>query len=292
MKKRPNSRATHRCMKGCIIGCSNVCTDENGELIVSGMEYETLALVGSNCMIGDFDAVARINRACNDIGVDTMDIGGAIAVAMEAGLLAWGDGEAALGLVKEIATGTDRGRMIGNGCRFTGEKLEARRVPTVKGQCLSGFDPRILKGVGVTFATSPMGADHTSGIVLPGPHVPDYNPVAPTGQGPRSQFMQTYMAAIDTLGLCMMAAMPLIETPGLHLHLIEAVAAAAGADLDENYLKNLGESVIRTERRFNDAAGFTAADDRLPRFFCEEPIVPGGPVFDVPAEEIDRVNRL
>ncbi len=292
MKTRPNSQATHRCMDGCIIGCSNVCTDQNGELIVSGIEYETLALVGSNCMIGDFDTVARINRVCNDVGVDTMDVGGAIAVAMENGLLKWGDGEAALELVKEIGARTERGRMIGNGCHFTGEKMAAKRVPTVKGQCLSGYDPRILKGTGVTFATSPQGADHTTGIVLPGPHFPDYNPMACTGQGPRSQLMQNYMAAIDTLGMCMMAGLALVETPGLHVHLVNALSALYGRDLDDNYPWVLGESVLRTERRFNDAAGFTANDDRLPRFFSEEPIMQGGPVFDVPAEEMDRVNRF
>jgi len=200
LKGRPNAQTTHRCMDGCIVSCSNVYTDEKGELIVSGIEYETLALIGSNCLIGDIDCVARINRACNDAGVDTMDIGGALAVAMEAGLLPWGDGEAALKLVKEISLGTENGRMIGSGVKVTGEKLGVKRIPHVKGQCLSGYDPRILKGLGVTFATSPQGADHTAGIVLPGPHDPTYNPVSPTGQAPKSQFMQRWMAAGDTLG--------------------------------------------------------------------------------------------
>jgi len=125
-------------MDGCIINCSNIYTDENGEIIVSGLEYETIGLTGSNCMIDDLDIIAHINRVCNDVGVDTMDIGGAIAVAMEAGLLAWGDGKAALNLVKEIGKATDRGVMIGNGCRFTGEKLEVKRIPHVKGHPLKG----------------------------------------------------------------------------------------------------------------------------------------------------------
>jgi len=89
-------------MDGCIVSCSNVYTDGKGEVIVSGLEYETIGLMGSNCMIGDLDSIARMNRVCNDVGVDTMDIGGAIAVAMEAGLLAWGDGKTALSLVKKI----------------------------------------------------------------------------------------------------------------------------------------------------------------------------------------------
>jgi aldehyde:ferredoxin oxidoreductase len=211
MKKRPNAQPSHRCMDGCIVSCSNVYTDEKGEVIVSGLEYETIGLMGSNCMIDDIDSIARMNRACNDVGVDTMDIGGAIAVAMEAGLLAWGDGKTALSLVNEIGKATDRGLMIGNGCKFAGEKLGVKRIPHVKGQCLSAYDPRGLKGLGVTYATSPMGGDHTAGIVLPNPGNPSYNPGSPTGQAAPSQFMQTCMAAMDSLGLCMMAGIPLLD---------------------------------------------------------------------------------
>jgi aldehyde:ferredoxin oxidoreductase len=291
MKNRPNAQPSHRCMEGCIVSCSNVYTDEKGEVIVSGFEYETIGLMGSNCMIDDLDTLAHMNRVCNDVGVDTMDVGGAIAVAMEAGLLAWGDGKAALSLVREIGKATDRGLMIGNGCRFTGEKLGVKRIPHVKGQCLSAYDPRGLKGVGVTYSTSPMGADHTSGLVLPNPGNPSYNPGSPTGQGEPSQYLQTCMAAMDSLGLCMMAGMPLLD-PVPQSTLISCVSAFTGESLDENYLVNLGSSVLKAERKFNDAAGFTEKDDRLPRFFVEEKLPPSGNVFDVPEKEIDSVNRF
>jgi aldehyde:ferredoxin oxidoreductase len=291
MKKRPNAQPSHRCMDGCVVSCSNVFTDEKGEVIVSGLEYETIGLMGSNCMIDDLDSIAHMNRVCNDVGADTMDIGGAIAVAMEAGLLAWGDGKAALSLVKEIGQATDRGLMIGNGCKFTGEKLGVKRIPHVKGQCLSAYDPRGLKGLGVTYATSPMGGDHTAGIVLPNPGNPSYNPGSATGQAAPSQFMQTFMAAADSLGLCMMAGMPLLD-PVPQSSLISCISALTGESLDENYLVNLGTSVLKAERKFNDAAGFTEKDDRLPRFFVEEKLPPSGNVFDVPEKEIDSVNRF
>jgi aldehyde:ferredoxin oxidoreductase len=237
--------------------------------------------------------IARINRACNDAGVDTMDIGSALSVAMEAGLLPWGDGEAALKLVGEISKGTENGRMIGSGVRFTGEKLGVKRIPHVKGQGLSGYDPRILKGTGVTFATSPQGADHTAGIVLPGPHDPNYVPVAPTGQAPKSQFMQQWMAAIDTLGLCMMIGMPMMESGrgNLDLNLVRCIEAFSGEDLADTYVTDLGQSVLELERKFNNAAGFTAKDDRLQKFFTEEKFGPGAFVFDVPEEELDSVHK-
>lgn len=292
MAKRPNSQATHRCMAGCIIGCSNVFTDEAGEEVVSGLEYETLALCGSNCGISDLDDVARINRLCNDLGLDTMEVGAAVAVAMEAGLLPWGDGKAAYRLIEEAGNGRKSKAMIADGCLTTGLQLGVKRIPQVKGQSLAGYDPRLLKGTGVTYATCPMGADHTAGNALPSPANPGYNPSAPTGQGPVSGFLQGYFAAIDSLGLCLFASVPLLDMPDLHKYLIACATAVTGQPEDENYLINLGMSVLKAEKKFNDAAGFTSKDDRLPDFFAKEPLTPSGLVFDVPEAEIDGVFRF
>jgi aldehyde:ferredoxin oxidoreductase len=288
--KRPNGKTTHRCMNGCIIQCSDVLTDEKGELIVASIEFETLALVGSNCMIDDLETIARINRACNDAGVDTMDVGAAIAVAMESGLLPWGDGRAALNLAEEIGRGTERGIMIGNGCKFTGDRLGSSRIPHVKGQSLAAYDPRGLKGTGVTYATSPMGADHTAGVVVPDPNLPTYNHLSATGQAPMSKGAQIYMAAVDTLGLCTFAFVPMVA-PDLQRHLIACVSEVLGKPLGDDYLLQLGMSVLAMERAFNEAAGFDRDDDRLPAFFCEEVLPPLGTVFDVSAQELDSVHE-
>jgi len=292
MGQRPNAKPVHRCMTGCIISCSNVYTDEVGKVIVSGLEYETLGLMGSNCMISNLDDIARMNRLCNDLGLDTMDVGAALAVAMEAGILTWGDGKAAYNLIEEAGKGTERGTMIGNGCLFTGKKLGISRIPQVKGQSLAAYDPRLLKGTGVTYSTSPMGADHTCGNALPSPANPDYNPAASTGQAAISGFLQWYFAAIDSLGLCLFASLPLLDIPELQKHLIVCATAATGERFDENYLMNLGISVIKTEKAFNEAAGFTSKDDRLPEFFVKEPLAPSGLIFDVSEEEIDSTLRF
>ena len=292
MAKRPNSKAVHRCMKGCIVSCSNVYTDDQGNEIVSGFEYETLGLVGSNCLISDLDDVARINRLCNDLGLDTMDVGAAVAVAMEAGLLPWGDGKAAYALIEEVGRGTEKGKMIGSGCLVTGQKLGVKRIPQVKGQSLAGYDPRVLKGTGVTYATSPMGADHTCGNAIPSPANPDYNPAASTGQARVSGFLQCYHAAIDSLGMCLFPSLPLLDIPELQKLLIACASAVTGAPFDENYLMNLGISVLNTEKKFNQAAGFTIKDDRLPEFFVREQLPPSGLIFDVSEEEIDTTLRF
>ncbi len=290
MANRPNSQMTHRCTSGCVIGCSQVFTDKKGKPIVSGLEFETLALMGSNCMIDDLDTIAEMNSICNDLGVDTMEIGGAVAVAMEAGVLKWGDSAAALALVREIGKGTEQGNMIGNGCHYTGKQLGVSRIPTVKRQCLSGYDPRILKGTGVTYATSTMGADHTCGNALPSPANPDYNPSASSGQAPVSQFLQYYFAAVDSLGMCLFAMLPPLDIPELQGAIASCAAALQGISVDENYLIALGRRVVEVERQFNIKAGLGKEQDRLPSFFNTEKLAPRGEVFDVSEAELDSVH--
>jgi len=290
ISKRPNGKTSHKCMRGCIMSCSNVLTDEKGEEIVSGLEFETLALMGSNCMIDDLDIIGKMNAVCNDAGLDTMDVGGAIGVDMESGMLAWGDGEAALKLVKEIREGTEKGKMIGNGCKYTGEKLGVERIPVVKGQCIAGYDPRGLKGTGTTYATATIGADHTCGNALPSPTNPDYDHTASTGQAPVSRFLQTYFAAIDSLGICLFASLPALDDPGLMTHMVAGVSAVQGRELNDDYLVQLGGSVVNVERKFNEAAGFGNEDDRLPEFFTKEPLPPNNEIFDVSEEELDNVH--
>ena len=291
MAKRPNSVPGHRCMSGCVIGCSNVFTDEKGEVIVSGLEYETIVMTGSNCMIDDIDMIAKINWACNDIGVDTMDVGAAIALAMEADILKTGDAAGALALVNEIREGTENGLLIGNGCKVTGEKLGSKRIPHVKGQSLAGYDPRGLKGTGTSYATSAMGADHTVGNAIPNP-LSKYDPSSPKGQAEMSSFLQIYHAAIDSLGICLFASLPALDFADLQGHIVQGVAALYGETLDKDYIKQLGISTLKAEREFNTKAGFTKEDDRLPQFFKDEPLLPSGNVFDVSDEDLDRVNAF
>lgn len=289
MAARPGASAKHRCMTGCVIHCSQVFTDADGGFVTSGFEYETLGMVGSNCAIGDPDAIARIDRVCDDLGLDTMEVGAALAVVMEAGELPWGDGSRALAVLESIPAGAPLGLLLGGGCVEAGRVLGVPRVPAVKGQSLAAYDPRVLKGTGVTYATSPMGADHTAGNALPSPSNPSYDPSSPRGQGQMSAFLQTYFAAIDTLGICLFASLPILESPELQSHLVEAVSSKVGAELGSGYLASLGEAVCRREREYNELCGFGPAQDRLPAFFRDEALPPSGGVWDVPDEEVDAV---
>ena len=214
IKARPNARASHRCMSGCSIQCSQVYTDANGDQLTSGFEFESLTLLGSNCEIADLDDLATLDGLCDNLGLDTIEVGAALAVAMEGGMLPWGDGAGAIALLKGLGKGDEHSRLIADGCVATGNALGVVRIPAVKGQSMAAWDPRVLKGTGVTYATSPMGADHTCGNALPNPNHPEYDPSSAEGQAPMSQLLQAFFAAVDTLGMCLFAALACARQAG------------------------------------------------------------------------------
>ena len=276
------SETTHACMAGCAIRCSNIYGSQEGETLVSPLEYETIGLMGSNLGIDDLDMIARMNQVVNDLGLDSIEIGAALGVAAEAGLMSFGDGERALALLEEIRAGAPLGRMLGNGAALTGKVLGVSRVPAVKGQAMSAYEPRAIKGTGVTYATSPQGADHTCGLTIRA----KVDHLDPEGQVALSRNAQINMAGYDTLGACIFAGFGFAVAPETIRDLLNArYNWQVGADI----LQVLGRETISLERAFNQGAGFTPADDRLPEWMTREPLPPLNPVFDVPAEELDQI---
>jgi len=283
---------SHGCMAGCIIRCSGIYHDEKGEYLSKWPEYETVWALGPNCEIDDLDAIARMDRACDDIGIDTIETGNAIAVAMEGGVKEFGDVAGAEELLAEIGKGTPLGKILGSGAGAVGKAFGVRRVPVVKNQALPAYDPRAVKGVGVTYATTPMGADHTAGyavganIMKVGGYV---DPLKVEGQVKLSKDLQIATAAIDTCGLCLFVAFPVLDIPDAFTAIVDMVNAKYGLSLTGDDVGALGQRVLKMERDFNALAGFTAADDRLPEFFKIEKLPPHNEVFDVPDEELDTV---
>ena len=276
-------RVGHACSPGCVVRCSNVYHDRNGKYVVSAIEFETVALFGSNLDIDNLETIARLNRLCNDYGVDTMDVGGAVGVAMEAGIADWGDEEAALDMVEQIGKGTVLGRLLGNGSTITGKVLGITRIPASKGQNMSAYDPRALKGTGVTYATSVQGADHTIGNGLPGRFGVDTN--KKDQQVEISRKLQIMTAVVDGLGLCLFIGPmpPTMDT------LVKVFSKYVGREITLDELLERGKELLRVEMSFNKLAGFTNADNRLPEFFSKEPLEPKGVVFDITPEELDDV---
>jgi aldehyde:ferredoxin oxidoreductase len=269
-------------MNGCVIRCSNIYGGEDGKAIVSPLEYETIGLMGSNLGIDDLDAVARLNREANDLGLDSIELGAALGVAAEAGLMEFGDGTRALELVEEIRSGSRLGRTLGNGADAAGLEFDIKRVPTVKGQAMSAYDPRAIKGTGVTYATSPQGADHTAGLTIRA----DVDHTDPEGQAALSRDAQIKMAGYDTLGACLFAGFGYAASSS---SIPDLLNARYGWNVDEEILLELGRTALTLEREFNRGAGFTSADDRIPEWMTQEPLSPTNAVFDVPDEDLDSM---
>jgi aldehyde:ferredoxin oxidoreductase len=272
----------HACMAGCTIQCSNIFPDANGEPLVSPLEYETIGLMGSNLGIDSFDTIGQLNYVANDLGLDSIELGAALGVAAEAGLMAWGDGERALQLVDEIRQNTPLGRILGMGATITGKVLGVERVPAVKGQAMSSYEPRAIKGTGVTYATSPQGADHTSGLTIRA----KVNHLDPKGQVAVSLNSQLNNAGYDSLGACLFSGFGFSTDPTLVPNLVRTIY---GWEVPDNYLQALGKETIKMEREWNRRAGFTNAHDRLPEWMTREPVPPTNAVFDVPNEELDTI---
>lgn len=272
------------CMPGCVISCRNQHADEQGKPIVGTLQYETIALLGSNLGLGNLDDVAQLNYMCNDFGLDTIETGAAIGVAIEAGLAKFGDAASIFALMQEIGKGTVVGRMLGNGAVATGRILGIRRVPAALGQAMPGYDPRSLKGNGVTYATSPQGADHTAGNAFGARK--EVNPLAAQGQKELSLKLQIIAAMLDSTGLCLFARPPVLADPQLLIDMINGVYGWGWTKEDAD---RAHRDVLRTELEFNRRAGFTSADYRIPEYMREEPLAPHNAVFDVPDAELDAV---
>ncbi len=266
------------CQAGCVIHCSNHYHDKNGEYLTSALEYETIALCGSNCDISDLDVIARMDRMCDELGIDTIETGATIAVCMEAGKIPWGDGEAAVGLIEEMKEGTEFGELMGQGTLATGQALGVKRIPTVKSQAMAAYDPRNLKGTGVTFATSPMGADHTAGLTLEAP----IDPLSPLGQAAVSAMLQPVLATADST-MCLFAWFS-AATPEI---IPELMTGMYGGEWDMDKVTDIGRKSVIREKDFNTKAGFGPEDDRLPDFFLKEKSPATGAVFDIKPIELD-----
>ncbi len=285
---------TEGCHPGCVIRCSQVYHDKDNNYLTSGFEYETIWAFGAHCMISDLDDIARLDRLCDEFGLDTIETGVTMGIAMEGGLIAWGDSKAAIELLKKVGQGDPLGKIIGNGAAFTGQALGVDRVPVVKRQALPAYDPRAVKAVGVTYATTPMGADHTAGygvcqnILSVGGAI---DPLKKENNVEISKDLQIATAAIDAAGLCLFVAFPVLDHPeGLQL-IVDMLNAQYGLGLSTDDVGKLGISILKDELEFNRRAGFTKKDDRLPDMF-KETFPPHNTTWDFTGEELDKATSF
>jgi aldehyde:ferredoxin oxidoreductase len=282
----------HGCHTGCAIQCSRYWVDKDGHYKTKGMEYESVWSLGGNCGIGDLDEVADLDRACGDIGVDTIEMGAALAVYMDSGALEFGDAKGALETLRRVGTDSEVGDALGNGAEAVGVKYGVERIPVVKHQAMPAYDPRPIQGIGVTYATSTMGADHTAGYAITANILNvggTVDPLSPLGQVALSQALQIATAMLDAMGLCIFVAFAVLDKPEAFEAISEMASAHTGKEWSADELMMLGKKTLTYERLFNEKAGFTSADDRLPKFMYTEKLPPHDAVFTVPDAELDEV---
>jgi aldehyde:ferredoxin oxidoreductase len=268
--------AMHNCMTGCIVKCSNIVHDAQGKYKTSALEFETLTLLGANCAIASWEDVADLDRLCDEVGLDTIETGAAIAIYMDAGKMAWGDAEGAKNLLREIAEGTEIGKVIGNGAVATGRHTGHHRVPEARGQAIPAWDPRPLKATGVTYCTSPMGADHTAGLIV--------NPgLTPDKFAWESQKVQIVNAVCDSSGFCQFLQPSLDDIRNFY-------GALYGIEVTREMIHDQGWQCLSDEWEFNGEAGFTDADDKMADCMQEDAIGNPPTVFDV-SEDIIRAAK-
>ena len=262
----------HNCMSGCIVRCSNIIHDASGNYVTSALEFETLSLLGSSCAINNWEDVADLDRLCDELGMDTIETGAAIAVYMDSGGMEWGDADGAKALLRnDVDNGTEIGRLVGNGALSIGTHRNHHRIPVAKGQALPAWDPRPLKVAGVTYATSAMGADHTAGLVID-PELAGEDAVR------ASQNAQIVNAVCDSSGLCQFMQPNLDE-------IRRCYSLFYGEEVTRQQIADLGWQCLEDEWEFNRRAGFTDADDDVAACLREEGIGPDHAlVFDIPPE--------
>ena len=282
----------HACSPGCIVQCSNTWYGEDGEEVASCIEYESAWALGADCAIDNLDDVGEMVRLCNEYGLDTIEAGTTIAVAMEAGVIEFGDGKGAINLLHEMGKGTSLGRILGQGTEGTGKAYGVTHVPTVKGQSMPAYEPRAVRGIGITYATTTMGADHTAGYTI-APEIlgvsGKQDPLSNEGKAALSRGFQTATAFIDSSGHCLFIAFAILDIPSGFQGMIDECNGVFGTNWTADDINAYGVAVLKKERAFNEAAGIGKEADRVPEFMKLEPLPPHNRVFDIPDEALDSV---
>ncbi len=281
----------HSCHPGCIMACSNIVPyEDTGKHHVSPLEYESAWALGANLGISKLYDVAELNRLCNDLGLDTIELGNTIAMFMEGGIIPYGDGTAAIELLKEAYDAKSvKGKLVCSGTQSAGESFGVTRIPVVKGQALPAYDPRPIRGIGVTYATTPMGADHTAGYTIAAEILGIKGEVTDPRKLDKAELSRAFQATtayIDSSGYCLFIAFCILDDDSGFAGMKDTFDAFLGKEYD---VTEYGTNVLRNEREFNKKAGFTNEADRLPEFFRTEPLPPHNVTFDVTDAELDKV---
>jgi aldehyde:ferredoxin oxidoreductase len=275
-----------------------------GEYLSVGPEYETLFSLGSNCGVGEIDAIIAADRLCDEYGIDTISGGGVISMAMECaerGLLdkdaldgidlSFGDHENMVKLVERIGNREGIGWVMGEGTVRFAEYLggEAWKYAIqVKGLEVPAHSARGLPGMAIGYATSNRGGTHQDGRPT-AERAGIVDPNVIEGKGTYEVEVQRMTTFMDNMIMCRMLE-GIFGLTGLTEDHVRLVKVTTGMDLSLDELKDISDRVYTLERATNIREGETRRDDKLPWRFMEEPI-PDGPSKGkyIPKEMLDKL---
>ena len=288
--------ATHGCHRGCVIRCSGTFYDKNGNFLTKQVEYETMWAHGGNCGIDDLDAIAQIDRLDDDFGVDTIEMGATIAVAMEGGVAEFGDAEAAIKLVKEVGQGHSSGK---NSRQWRGSHRSGVRCgksPGGQETVHAGLRSARRDGYRSNLCNDSHGRGSHSRICgwrqYYGSRWSSVDPLKPEGQMELARNLQIATAILtDSTGMCLFIAFAILDQPDTFQALVDLINAFTGESFTGDDLMAQGKAILKCERDFNFRAGFTEKDDRLPEYFKKEPLAPHNVTFQVSDEDLDEVHN-
>lgn len=267
----------------------------------AGPEYETIGMLGSNCLINDLKAIGRGNDLCNRMGIDTISGGSAVAFSMELyerGIidertvgypLQWGDGEAMVRLLTDISEKRGFGVVLAEGTRKAAEKIgkgAEKYAIHSKGMDFPAHDPRCYKSLAAGYATSNRGACHLSGFSYSFERSMTYpelgvdavlDRTVDEGKGKVNVGFQNLMGVLDSLKMCKFpfAATRLED-------LLVWINGVTGWDMACGELMEAGERIFNLKKLFNLACGLTGRDDALPERILREPRGSGGSADTLP----------
>ncbi|MBI5017931.1 MAG: aldehyde ferredoxin oxidoreductase family protein [Deltaproteobacteria bacterium] len=269
----------------CFMACGKLTTVKQGRhagLALEGPEYETIYAFGGLCLVDSIEEIVYLNDVCDRLGIDTISAGNLVAFAMEASAqgriseaVPYGDVDVAAGLLADIAARRGLGEVLSKGIVEAGRAWGMERQTIhVKGLEPAGYDPRILKGMGLAYATSDRGACHLRTTFYKPELSNQIAPDAVEGKAALLVDFEDRLNLFDGLILCRFFRdfYPWEE-------LAAVIRLTTGQDLDRQGLKRLADTIADGARRFNLREGLTKDDDWLPDRFFDEPLPEKGNVL-------------
>jgi len=268
------------CLK-CFMACGRKATLMSGRhkgLVIEGPEYETIYAFGGLCMIDDMGEIAFLNDLCDRLGMDTITAGNLCAFAIEAArrkrvdcAVDYGDAKGVAALVSLIAERKGIGDVLAQGIVHAAEAWDMEELAVhVKGMEPAGYEPRVLKGMGLAYATSDRGACHLrttfykpelAGLIAPG-----------TVEG-KAEMLIDYEDRLNIFDSMIFCRFYRDLYPWEELE--KVVALVTGASLSTKDLRSKASLIADMTRTFNLREGSQPEHDRLPPRLCREALPSG-----------------